>query len=301
MYPDQPRLRIAVCLTALVIGTSGCCSFGNRANQQNVIAARKLTSHGLNALYKGQAAQATRLLNQACEANPDDSRIRHHLANSLVAQGEVESAIRHLKLAIQQAPDDPALHVQLGNLYLQQGQSWAAREQSIEALNLNRQLAEAWLLRGRSERAAGNLDEAIDSLHRAEAYADEVPEIRLELAATWIDQGQPLRALTAMEIHNAAIAEDQLPMPAVELTGQALVDLKQFDRARRLLWDAHRRPGASPKVWILLSRAQLFSGDPSSARRTAMSAKHAFPDNPQVAAWLGQMTSFTDPAMQAAR
>lgn len=301
MYPGTRYCVMACLLTGLVVSATGCCSFGNRTNQANISTARELTSHGLSALYKGRADEATQLLSRACEANPEDCRIRHHLANSLVEQGQIESAIAQLKLAIEQSPDDPGLHVELGKLLLRQGQPFAARQQANLALGFNRQLSAAWLLRGQSERAAGQLDEAVDSLHRAAAYNDGCPATCLELAAAWIQKGEPLRALTTLEIHNSGFAEDQIPLDAVDLTGQALLALQQYDRAARMLAEATARPDATAEVWILLSRSQFLSGDYSSAQLTALSAQHAFPNHPGVVQWLSQLKSGADPSLQAAR
>ncbi len=301
LYPGNRNRAIAGLLSGLILSAAGCCSFGNRANETRIATARELTSHGLSALYKGHADEATRLLVDACAANPEDCRIRHHLATALVEQGQIDSAITQLNMAIGQSPDDPGLHVELGKLYLRQGQPYAARQQANLALQLNRQMATAWLLRGRSERAAGQLDEALDSLHRAAAYDGGCQETRLELAAAWIQKAEPLRALTTLEAHNSGYAPDQVPLEAVELTGRALVGLQQYQRASRLLSDATHREHASPDVWILLSRAQLLSGDPSSAQLTAISAQRAFPNDPAVAQWLNQLNSDADPSLQAAR
>ena len=287
-------------LTALALAT-GCCSFGNRCNQANIATARELTSSGLSALYKGQTDEATRLLSQACEANPEDCRIRHHLASSLVEQGQIERAIAQLKLAIEQSPEDPALPVELGKLSLHQGQPYAARQQANHALDINRQMAAAWLLRGRSEREAGQLDDALDSLHRAAACSECCPSTRLELAAVWIQKGEPLRALTNLEIYNSDFAEDRIPMDAVHLTGHSLVELQQYERARQILQPATSRNESTPEIWILLSRAQYLAGDVSAAQLTAASARQVFPDNPEISRWLDALSTDVDPALQAAR
>jgi tetratricopeptide (TPR) repeat protein len=252
-------------------------------------------------LHRGRPEQASLLLRQASEANPDDARIRRHLASSLTQEGKSAEAIYQLRQAIEHSPDDPALYVELGELYLRQSQPHAAREQAILALEHNRQLAEAWLLKGRSEKAAGQLDASIDSLHRAASYDPACAETRLELADTWLKSGEPLRALTALEVHNSGFAEDQIPIPAVNLTGQALLDLKQYQRATRLLTDATTRPDATVETWISLSRAQLLAGDADSAHLTALSAQHAFPGDPAARRWLDQLALDTDPSLQASR
>jgi Tfp pilus assembly protein PilF len=301
LYQYWPNRVAAGLLFGLLLTLTGCCSFGSRCNKQQVIAARELTSLGLNALHRGRPDEASRFLEQACEASPEDARIRRHLASSYVQNGRRELAIHELKQALDQSSSDPALHVELGKLYLEQGQPHAAREQAMLALQLNRQLADGWLLKGQSEKAANQLDLAIESLHRSAHYNPECRETRLQLAECWALKGEPLRALTAIEIHNASYADDQIPIHAVELTGQVLMDLKQYFRATEWLADAVRRNDATPETWILLSRAQWASGDPSAAQLTALSAQQAFPENSALPELLATMDQAADVSLHAAR
>lgn len=280
---------------------AGCCSFGDRASKRNVAEARELTSLGLNALHRGRPAEASRFLRQACDTCPEDTRIRRHLASSLTESGRADLAIYELKQAIEQSSVDPATHVELGTLLLAQGQPHAAREQAMLALELNRQMSEAWLLKGRCEKADNQLQVAIDSLHRAANYNPESRETRLELAECWAASGEPLRAMTAIEIYNANYADDQIPIHAVELAGRVMMDLKQHSRAAQILAGATRRNDATAETWILLSRAQLAAGDRSTAQLTAMSAQQSYPENPEIPILIAMLNSESDGSLQAAR
>ncbi len=294
--------RVTSCLVpGLLLTLAGCCTFGDRANKQHVAEARELTSLGLNALHRGRPAEASRFLRQACDTSPEDTRIRRHLASSLTESGQTDLAVYELKQAIEQSAVDPATHVELGTLLLAQGQPHAAREQAMLALDLDRQLAEAWLLKGKSEKAANQLQVAIDSLHRAANYDQDNRETRLELAECWAASGEPLRALTAIEIHNASYADDQIPIHAIELAGRVMIDLKQYFRATQMLGEATGRNDATAQTWILLSRAQWAAGDRSTALLTALSAQQAFPENSELPDLIAILNSESDGSLHAAR
>ncbi len=288
-------------LSGVIASAAGCCSFGNRHEQMNVAAARELTAHGLAALHRSRADEATTLLRQACAATPDDPRVHRHLAAALVEQNEIEPAIAQLRLAIEKAPDDPALHVEIGRLYLRVSRPNEARHHAMLALEFDRRSSEAWLLRGLSEKSTGQLDQALDMLHRAAVHDPHNMGTRLELADTWLLRGEPLRALTALEIHNSGFADEQLPIRAVELTGLALVELQQNERATRMLTAATGREDSTADVWLLLSRSLLQSGDRSGAELAIRSARQVFPENQALRERERQIAEDLDSALQASR
>ncbi len=283
-----------------VLFTTGCHSFRSGAVENQIAKARNLTFHGLNALHLGRTDQAQQLLDQAAHVCPTDQRIRQHLASALVDQGQIDRAIEQLHVGIRHAPSEPTLYVELGDLYLKKHQPHLALESADKALEHNRGLASAWLLKGRSLRAQDDPVGALSSFHRAASFSDNASEIHLEIAKTYSLLGKPMRALTSLEICAQQFAPDQIPVEVVLLTGKTLADLKNYRRAIDILAEGVRRHDAIPEMWIALSQSQLRSGDRSSARLTALSAAKKFPSDTSVISWSTAFTQTTDQKLQAA-
>ncbi len=289
---DKSSCAVITSLIAISICSGpGCCQFRAAAIDGQIARARELTFHGLNALHHGRSDQAQQLLSQAVKRSPKNERIRQHLATALLDQGQVDQAVEQLQLALEHAPNDPELHVEIGNLYLIKKQPQLALQHAGLALQQNRQLAAAWVLKGRSQRDQDDLSGALVSFHRAANYESEVTDTQLEIASTCRRLGQPMRALTALELFAQQYPPQQIPTEVMRLTGMVLMELNQFERATETLAAATQAADASSEVWIALSRAQLGSGDESNARLTALTAARKFPGDGTIAAWIQDIES----------
>jgi predicted Zn-dependent protease len=186
-------------------------------------------------------------------------------------------------------------------LLLEQGEPHAASVHANRAIELDRELADAWLLKGRCDMAAGQHSRAVASLHRAANADSDCREAFLELAACWSATGEPLRALSALDLHNSRFAADQVPLRAVELTGRVLLDLGQHNRASRVLAEATRRPESSRGVWVMLVEACHAGGDIVGAQQAARSAQQLYPEDPEISGLVAAMNPPADNRMQVAR
>lgn len=283
------------------MASGGCCTFGKRENVQSIIAARELTTQGLSAMHRGQCDEASRLLRQASEADPEDLRIRRHLASSLAQSGRKDLATWELKQTLARCEDDPSVHIDLGKLLLEQGEPHAASAHADKAIEIDHELAEAWLLKGRCDMAAGQHARAVPSLHRAANADPDCREAFLELAECWSATGEPLRALSALDLHNSQFAADQVPLRAVELTGRVLLDLGQHNRASRILAEATRRPETSRAVWLMLVESCHAGGDLVAAQQAARSAQQLYPEDPEISGLVAALNPPADNRLHAAR
>ena len=164
----QPRLPnrpmrcwvVGVCLCLIVV-TSGCQSFSQLlARRGGAADASRLMQGGTDALHDGRLGQAESLLSRAAQTRPRDPRIRENLAHALAGQGKLEQAIENMSRAVEKSHGDPLLNVQLGQLYLQAGRTVPASRQAAIALEQNRKLPEAWVLKAETELARNNLETA---------------------------------------------------------------------------------------------------------------------------------------------
>ncbi len=274
-------------MTILVVATSGCCSWRNVTQETNTAAARDFTFHGLNALHRGDAQQAQSLLQQAAIASPKDQRIRQHLAISLAEQGKLDPAIQQLELAIEHSPHDPRLYVELGKLYYDKGDSQRALQHARVALKIDRQMAEAWVLKGRCEEQQNDFESALASFYRATGMPNAPADTHLDVARVCRNLRRPLQELTALDLYTEQFPKDQIPLDAVMQKAEALVNMQQYRRAVEQLADAARRSDATPEIWIGLSQAKSMSGEQSDAIMTAMRAAERFPGDAEIDKLLG--------------
>jgi predicted Zn-dependent protease len=273
----------------LLTACCGCRTMRSATGNADIATARDLTFHGMNALHYGRADQAESLLSQAVDASPCDQRIRQHLATAMVQQGKVDEAIEQLETAIEQCCHDPRLHVELGNLYLQKQQPGTAARYAAEALQINRQNPCAWILQGRCQQAGDDWQSALASFHRAAGLEQADPRVQIHIAETYRHLQRPLQALNALEVYSDNFPEDQVPMDAVLLTADTLMELKQTHRATEQLASATRRPDATAEVWLALGKAHARVGNDSAALVSARQARQLFPDNTQIRDWVASL------------
>ncbi len=126
-------------------------------------------------------------------------------------------------------------------MYLKTAQVDRALAEAERAIKLNRKLADAWALRGRSLRALARLDPAKTDLHRAVALNPELLDVRYELAEVNFQLRQSQRTLVILESILRDFNRDELPENFSLLQGMALADVGQLEApltlwSRRLKW-----------------------------------------------------------------
>ena len=121
--------------------------------------------NSLGAIYgnTGRIPQAEREFKEALRLRPDMREGLHifpNLGRSLVAQGKLSEAIPYLERARQLKPDDAALANEMGNAYLGVDRPSDALRAWQDAVRLNPQLEDTWVVIGITQAAGGNLVEA---------------------------------------------------------------------------------------------------------------------------------------------
>ena len=280
---------VGVCLCLIVV-TSGCQSFSQLlARRGGAADASRLMQGGTDALHDGRLGQAESLLSRAAQTRPRDPRIRENLAHALAGQGKLEQAIENMSRAVEKSHGDPLLNVQLGQLYLQAGRTVPASRQAAIALEQNRKLPEAWVLKAETELARNNLETALADFQRALGYSGNLIDSQMKVAMIQRKLGKPMRALSTLENLLQQYPNDKQPEPAVLLASNVLLDLQQHEQAIEILTAATNRRNATSESFVQLSRIQLAAGQQSQARLTVAKASSKYPDQSELQDLLAQM------------
>ena len=274
----------AAALAMVLSACTGCqglhglkSAFHRQADMDQQIArANQLRASGLDSLENGKLDQAKSIFSRAIELNPNDHRVRQHLAETLASQGQQQQAIAEMMRAVN-GSQDPQLNVQLGRMLLVDGQWLPAVRQAELALEADPKLAEAWLLRGDTHFAKGNWKSALSDYHRAIGYQPEIDGVHLKVAETYQQLNQPLRALSSVEHYLARYPEGEQPQPALIQKAKALMGINQAGEAIALLALASQRDDALAETYVRLGQAQLMEGQVSAARTTWNLARQRYP------------------------
>jgi tetratricopeptide (TPR) repeat protein len=266
-------------LAAAALATSlcaGCRTFGKQPVAENVVEARQMSRRGLDALERGNHAEAEKAFADAIARCPVDERARCHYAELLWQRGERGAAVKQLEEAVRLSGGDAALHVRLGQMQFQRGDAAAAQACAARAVAADRRLAEAWALLGDTQRAAHETEAALATYHRALALRDFYPAVQLAVADIYRTQRKPQRALATLAALEDRYPAGQAPPDLFAAQGQALQDLGRFGDAALAFRTAIERGGPSAELHYAVAEALLHSGDSANARLAILTAlEHA--------------------------
>ncbi len=263
------------------------------ASKTKVVSARNFARSGFEAMRQGSFEQAKTLFSKAAKDMPNDHRILANLARTEFQQGNLESAISIMKRAVEQS-DDPNLRCELGEFYLTSGQSIAANQHADKAIQKDRHLSAAWSLKGKLADAEGDHSRALKLFQRSLAYETESDELQLLIAQTYMNLGQPMRALSATETLLNRHPQDLQPERAILAKSEALLAMNQHATAIDILKIASNRTDCSKEVYFQLGKAQLHAGRRSQARLTLAQGMQRFPEEALFAELAGTLIESPD-------
>jgi Tfp pilus assembly protein PilF len=165
---------------------------------------------------------AAALFREAVVLSPSSTPARLKLADALLDSGALDEAQREYTSALADPLAGPHAHYGLGRILAARGQYAAAVTQFDEAVRLYPEFGAAWYARGLAERHMERVDEARESLSRAQRYGARWPGIDDPLQArvnalrmdpkARIDRGVQLERQGdldgAIREHEAALVED---------------------------------------------------------------------------------------------
>jgi tetratricopeptide (TPR) repeat protein len=177
---------------------------------------------GVVAARMARHAEAAALFREAVALSPASTAARLKLADALLESGALDDAQREYTTALADPLAAPHAHYGLGRILAVRGQHAAARTQFDEAVQLYPEFGAAWYARGLAQRNLERLDEARESMSRAQQYGTRWPGLDDPLLArvnalrtdpdARIERGVQLERRGdlqgAIREHEAALAED---------------------------------------------------------------------------------------------
>ena len=227
-------------------------------------------------MHEGRFTQAKTFFSKAAKEMPDNYRITANLARSEFQQGDVDHAISVMEQAVDRS-NDPKLRSELGEMYLKTGRWLAANQHADKAIERDRQLSDAWKLKGKLADAKGNHQLALQRYQRALGYENESDEIQMLIAKAYMEMEQPMRALSATETLLNRHPPDRQPESAIVAKSEALLAMQQHPAAIEILNTASNRPDSSKEIFFQLGKAQLLAGNQAEARQVLERGQQRFP------------------------
>jgi tetratricopeptide (TPR) repeat protein len=123
---------------------------------------------GETQVLAGHPLDAEKILEEVRRARPNSAEANHYLGRVLLAKGEnLAEATRYLELAVQTDPNRAEYHLYVGWAANEQSQSGKAGPALNRALELDRELGDAYWQRGVLEQKAGATMDALKDLNTA--------------------------------------------------------------------------------------------------------------------------------------
>lgn len=228
---------------------------------------------------RGDWGRAELQFSQAVKSCPVDHEARRNYAEVLWRRGARNEAIAQMLEASRLARDDSSIRVRLAEMQLAIGRYDNAYQVAQTAIAADAQLAQAWGVRAKALKQAGDLRGALADCHRALALDPENPEWLLETAEIYRALGEPQRALAQLQTLLESYPVGEEPQHPLYLAGLAYAALGRQEDAVQHLQAATQRGAPTPDMLYHLAEAQLRCGQIERAESSAQSALALAPDH----------------------
>ncbi|MFB3890853.1 MAG: tetratricopeptide repeat protein [Phycisphaerae bacterium] len=231
--------------------------------------------------------EAIRYLERAISFDPDSVKIRRTLGLAYASIQDYGKAVNHLRYAVKAAPDDLESHLLLANVLMFQ----KANEDAIAAFRTalacsdarpeNPLTAEALLHLGELLQKEGYYTAALECFTRLEGMIEKygsaytsraaLKELVLRPERLQTVRGQLLtdlrRPSEAIDPLQKAYDSNHTDLTAARLLLEALIAVKQYDRAEKLLVELAGEGSQGPQLSMLAQSLCRAAGDPAMPNR----------------------------------
>lgn len=268
-----------VLVLALIVSSLGCRAIRARSESRQSIAARRLTRQGLEAMHNGRWEVAEDLFAGALDLNGSDDRANWGMAETLWRRHEREQAVTYMESAVRLSGSHPELLVRLGRMQFELGNLEDAERQCAEALPVGRDLPDTWALHGDCLRCRGEGEAALAAYHRALALQPDFPEVQIQAAELYRQQGRYDRLLATLDRLRDSTGDAACPTRAHMLRGIAMRQLGRPDEAAQCFAMAARQTPGDPNVHLQIASLSLETNDFKTARLATRKALELDPQS----------------------
>ncbi|HTV13868.1 MAG TPA: tetratricopeptide repeat protein [Acidobacteriaceae bacterium] len=243
----------------------------------------QLLSRAIDEQQRGDLPAAIRDYRAFLAVRPNTLAARVNLGAALAHSGQVDEAIAEYEAALKIDPQQPSVHLDLGLAYSRKGDLNDARAQFDAAHRATPRDLRVAILLGDADARTGKAADAVAMLTPMEAENAGNSDFEYALGEALIAAGHPRDGAERVE-KSAALSKSA---DSWMLAGSTLLDLNEFNRARRDLDNAMQLNPALPGLCTLAGTARDKDGDSKAAEGAFRQALQQNPDDFEANLYLG--------------
>lgn len=167
MEVDDEAMRRLAALGYIKTSSADDVEMEERLDPKDQIAQWETVQKAIHLKAEGKPLTAITMLERALAESPGDVYARSILAHAYQQVGETERAMTNLQLAIETEPNNEGLWLSIAGIHLKQRNIVEAEAAIEEALKIQPETAQAFLLRGQILLQGGDPNEALRLYHKA--------------------------------------------------------------------------------------------------------------------------------------
>ena len=244
----------------------------------------QLFQRAIEAQQKGDYPAAIRDYRKVIELRPAQVQARVNLGAALAHVGQFDEAIEMYRSALPALSDKNPVLLNLALAYYKKGDFENAREQFEVLHDARPNDIRVVILLGDSDLRLGRTEAALKLLEPLESRNSQNMDFEYVLGSTLIKTiGRRREGVSRIE----KVAQAGPSADAYQLAGATLLDLNDFETARRDLEEALRLNSSLPGIYTLVGKARDKTGDTQAAESAFREALKRTPDDVDANLYLG--------------
>lgn len=243
----------------------------------------QLFQSGIEAQQRGDFAEAIRNYRKVLDLRPGDVQAKVNLGAALAHIGQFDEAIATYRSALPSLKDKNPVLLNLALAYYKKGDFENAREQFEILRDARPDDVRIAILLGDSDLRVGKPDAAIQLLEPLATKNSQNMDFEYVWGSALIKSGRRREGVPHIE----KVAQSGPSADAYLLAGATLLDLNEFEQARKDLEEALRLNSSLPDIYTLVGTARDKTGDVQNAETAFREALKRNPDDFQANLYLG--------------
>jgi tetratricopeptide (TPR) repeat protein len=242
-----------------------------------------LLKHAIEAQQHGDYPAAITGYRKVIELRPNDPEAKVNLGAALAHEGQYDEAIAMYRAALPALKNKNMVLLNLALAYYKKGDFEHAREQFTVLHDAQPNDVRAVILLGDSDLHLGKADAALALLEPLESKFSSNMDFEYVLGRALITTGRRRDGVPRIE----KVAQSGPSPDAYMFAGATLLDLNEFESARRDLEEALRLSPALPGIYTQVGIARDKTGDVKNAEAAFREALKSNPNDFQANLYLG--------------